>query len=317
MRVLLIGGAGYIGGATYDALIDSGEDVTIYDNLLYESRFLKPSKFIYGDIRDTDKLSNLAKGFDVIVFLAALVGDAACQVDVAHTNEINYLAVKNFVDRLDKKQKLIFISTCSVYGAQNDTLNENSSVSPLSAYASTKLLAERCVSDFGGMVFRLGTVYGKGDNYSRIRFDLIVNVLTLKAVVNQKISINGGDQWRPIISVKDVAAYIAEACENYYSDVFILGKENVLLRELGERVARCIPGTQVEYSDISVKDFRNYKVDNAKSLSTFCHKPLHSVESEVDELMNIIKNRRIINPDDPVYHNGSYLNMNKEVLNVR
>jgi len=313
-RILLVGGAGYIGGATYDLLIKKGYDVTIFDNLIYETRFLKPCNFIYGDIRETEKLINISKEFNIIIWLAALVGDAACQVDVNFTHQINYLSVKSYLEKLPDNKQFIFISTCSVYGAQNEVLNELSQTNPLSAYANTKLMAEQEVINFGGMIFRLGTVYGKGDDHSRIRFDLVVNVLTLKSVINQEIYINGGDQWRPIISVNDVAGYIAEGCNNYCSDIFILSRENVLLKDLGIKVAKCVPNTKLVFNEIPFQDFRNYKVDNSKSLNFFKYKPQYSVEHEVGILMKIIKEKRVMNPNDPIYHNGSFLNLNKEIL---
>ena len=180
-RVLVCGGAGYIGGLTCDTLIREGFDVTVYDNLLYENRYLKEIPFIYGDIRDTEKLYEVSKDFDVIVLMAALVGDPACSVDHKLTEEINYKAIKNFCEVVSPNKHLVFMSTCSVYGAQDGLLNEESSTNPLSSYASTKLQAEKHVLNLGGTVFRLGTVFGLGDTYSRLRMDLVVNVLTMKS----------------------------------------------------------------------------------------------------------------------------------------
>ena len=148
-KVLVIGGAGYIGGLAVDFLAQENYDVTVYDGLFYESRYLKPCNFVFGDIRNTQHLLDVAKDFDIIVYLAALVGDAACQVNLEHTENINHLAVKNFVQGLAPGKRLIFISTCSVFGAQEGLLNEDSSTNPLSAYASTKLKAEKWVQEYG------------------------------------------------------------------------------------------------------------------------------------------------------------------------
>ncbi len=181
-KVLVVGGSGYIGGLTCDYLIRDGFDVTVYDNLLYENRYLKDVKFIYGDIRDTEKLYEISNDFDVIVLMAALVGDPACSVDPSLTEEINFKSIKNFCDVVLPNKHLIFMSTCSVYGAQEGLLNEESPTNPLSSYASTKLAAEKYILEKGGTVFRLGTVFGLGDTYSRLRMDLVVNVITMKAV---------------------------------------------------------------------------------------------------------------------------------------
>lgn len=311
-KVLVVGGAGYIGGLTCDSLIKKGFNVTIYDSLLYESRFLKEIPFIYGDIRDTKRLVEVAKNFDTVVLMAALVGDPACSVDPLLTEEINYRAIRDFCDGITDNTHIVFMSTCSVYGAQDGLLNEDSSTNPLSSYASTKLRAEEHVLKKNGTVFRLGTVFGLGDTYSRIRLDLVVNVLTMKAVKEGKIRINGGNQWRPIIAVKDIAGYITEACEKKISGVYVLSKENVVIRELGERVAKLIPNTTIEYSEISFQDARNYQVDNSKSLKVFDYKPVVTVEEEVVRMIRLFEENRIENPEDKLYHNGVYLKNKKD-----
>ncbi len=310
-KVLLVGGAGYIGGLTADYLIREGFDVTVYDNLLYEERYLKEVNFIYGDIRDTKKLYQVSEDFDTIVLMAALVGDPACSVDPFLTEEINYTSIKNFCEVVSPKKHLIFMSTCSVYGAQDGILTEESNTNPLSSYASTKLMSEKHILDKNGTIFRLGTVFGLGDTYSRIRMDLVVNVLTMKAVKDGVITINGGNQWRPIISVKDIAEYITEACREKHRGVFILAKENVIIRELGERVAKLVPNTRINYTEISFQDARNYRVDNSKSLKVFKYKPQISVEDEVKRMFSLFNENRIGNPEDRTYHNGEFLTNKK------
>lgn len=311
-KVLVCGGAGYIGGLTCDFLIRDGFDVTVYDNLLYENRFLKDIPFIYGDIRDTEKLYETSKDFDVIVLMSALVGDPACSIDQSLTEEINYKAIKNFCDVVLPNKHLVFMSTCSVYGAQEGLLNEESQTNPLSSYASTKLASEKYILQKGGTVFRLGTVFGLGDTYSRLRMDLVVNVLTMRAVKENEITINGGEQWRPIIAVKDIAEYVTEACIEKYSGVFVLAKENVIIKELGERVAKLIPNTKINYTEISFQDARNYRVDNTKSLNTFKYQPQITVEDEVMRMVKMFKEQRVQNPEDNVYHNGAFLRNKKE-----
>jgi nucleoside-diphosphate-sugar epimerase len=157
-KVLVCGGSGYIGGLTCDYLIREGFDVTVYDNLLYENRFLKEIPFIYGDIRDTKLLSEVSKVIDVIVLMSALVGDPACSVDQKLTEEINYKAIKDFCEVVSPNKHLIFMSTCSVYGAQDGLLNEESTTNPLSSYASTKLAAEKLHAVYGQMKKEIGQV---------------------------------------------------------------------------------------------------------------------------------------------------------------
>lgn len=311
-KVLLVGGSGYIGGLTCDYLIRDGFNVTVYDNLLYENRFLKEVNFIYGDIRETEKLYEISKDFDIIILMAALVGDPACSVDHKLTEEINFKAIKNFCEVVSPNKHLIFMSTCSVYGAQDGLLNEESGTNPLSSYASTKLASEKYIQEKNGTIFRLGTVFGLGDTYSRLRMDLVVNVLTMKAIKDGEITINGGEQWRPIIAVKDIAEYVVEACKKKHSGIFVLSKENVLIRDLGERIVDIIPNTKINYTEISFQDARNYKVDNSKSLNIFEYKPQVTVEEEVLRMVKMFKEGRVMNPEDKVYHNGAFLKNKQE-----
>lgn len=311
-KVLVVGGAGYIGGLTCDYLINNGFDVTVYDNLLYENRYLKEIPFIYGDIRNTKMLLEKSNNFDIIILMAALVGDPACSVDPVLTEEINYTAIKNFCENVSSEKHLIFMSTCSVYGAQDGILDENSPTNPLSSYAATKLMAEKHVIEKNGTVFRLGTVFGVGDTYSRLRMDLVVNVLTMKAVKTGVITINGGEQWRPIIAVKDIAGYVTEACIENHRGVYVLSNESVVIKELGERIGKIIPNTEIKYTDISFQDARNYRVNNSKSLYVFKYRPIVSVEDEVHRLVKLFKENRVENPEDIVYHNGAYLRNMKE-----
>jgi nucleoside-diphosphate-sugar epimerase len=239
--------------------------------------------------------------------MAALVGDPACSIKLDLTEEINFIAIKNFCLNIDKNKHIIFMSTCSVYGAELEILNEESKTNPLSSYAKTKLLAEKYVEDIGGTIFRLGTVFGLGDTYSRLRMDLVVNVLTMKAILYNEINVNGGEQWRPIIAVKDISEYINEAVNRNIRGTYILCKENVIISELGERIVKIIPNTKINYSEISFQDARNYKVDNSKSITTFNYKPITTVEDEVLRIKNLIINNRLKNPEDIIYHNGLYL----------
>lgn len=311
-RVLVCGGSGYIGGLTCDYLLESGFEVTVYDNLLYENRYLKGIPFINGDIRDTEKLEKISRGFDVIVLMAALVGDPACSVDHKLTEEINYKAIKDFCEVVLPNKHIVFMSTCSVYGAQDGILDESSLTNPLSSYAVTKLQAEKHVLDLGGTVFRLGTVFGLGDTYSRLRMDLVVNVLTMKAIKYGEITINGGEQWRPIIAVKDIAGYVTEACKKEHEGIYVLSLENVIIKELGERVAKIIPNTKINYTEISFQDARNYRVDNSKSLKVFDYKANVTVEEEVLRMVGMFKDGRVKDPEDKVYHNGAYLTNKKK-----
>ena len=206
MKVLIVGGAGYVGGGIVD-LLSKENEVTVYDSLIYENSYRKNVDFIFGDIRDYKKINNILDQYDAVIWLAALVGDGACAINPALTHEINSETVKNLAKNF--KGKIVFLSTCSVYGAQEGILDESSEVNPLSEYASSKLIAEKYLADSDSIIFRLGTLFGIGDKFSRIRLDLVVNILTTKAYIDKKMSVFGGEQWRPLLHVKDVANAIA------------------------------------------------------------------------------------------------------------
>lgn len=302
-KILVIGGAGYIGGLVVDKLQESGFfELCVYDNLLYEERYLKPVPFVYGDIRDTKNLLNIATKFENVVFLAALVGDPACNVNPALTEEVNFQAVKRFCQGY--KDHVVFMSTCSVYGANSEVVYEDGKTNPLSSYASTKLKAEKYID---GTIFRLGTVYGVGDNFSRIRADLVVNTLTIKAFTEGEITINGGEQYRPIISVKDIANYVVEACDRKIKGSFNLHYKNVRIAELANDIEKEFPSVKIKYIDQMYQDERNYKVESKDLHNIFYYKAKVTVAEEIKELHSLLKEKRIKNPHDINYNNGLFL----------
>ena len=224
-KILVVGGAGYVGGVIVDILLKKKKyDVTVFDNLLYEDSYRKDCKFIFGDIRDNKFYKSSLNNYDSIIWLAALVGDGACSINPNLTNEINFETLKKL--KKNYRKKIIFISTCSVYGAQEGILNENSSVNPLSYYASSKLKCEKILKNTNSIIFRLGTLFGVSDNYSRIRMDLVVNTLCAKAFFEKKLSVFGGDQFRPILHVKDVGRAIEIAINSNRKGIYNLSYKN-------------------------------------------------------------------------------------------
>jgi nucleoside-diphosphate-sugar epimerase len=306
-KIAILGGCGYIGGLTCNILSQKFTDIVIYDNLLYEDRFLKPLPFVFGDIRDTKKVIETSRDCDTVVLLSAIVGDPACNVNQELAEEVNFVAVKKICKNLEPNKHIIFASTCSVYGANEEMVTEESKTCPLSCYASTKLKAEKYVLDRGGCVFRLGTVFGVGDNFSRIRADLVVNTLTVKAFTEGKITVNGGEQWRPIISVTDIGKYILEACEKKHQGLYNLGYKNVIIRDLADDIVKIFPDTTINTINQSFQDGRNYKVSTEKSRKIFDHVPQITVLEEVIKMSNLLKEGRIKDPNSILYNNGLYM----------
>jgi len=304
MKILVVGGAGYVGGGIVDTLSEKNE-ITVYDSLIYESAYRKDVNFIYGDIRDYKKINSILNNFDAVVWLAALVGDGACSINPTLTHEINSETVKNLVKNFNGK--IIFLSTCSVYGAQEGVLDENSEVNPLSEYASSKLIAEKYLEESDAIIFRLGTLFGISDQFSRIRLDLVVNILTTKALVDKKMSVFGGDQWRPLLHVKDVANAIEHNISSNTKGIFNLHYKNFKIIEIAEKIKEKIPDVSIETTPLPFQDARNYQVSSDKlKLETGFEASIELTQG-IEEMYNLISSNRIKDINDPRYSNQNFL----------
>lgn len=306
-KILIVGGAGYIGGYLTD-IVTNNFKTTIVDNLLYENRFLKNVDFINFDVKNyDDKLKTIIDQYDIIVWLAAIVGDGACEVDKKITKIVNEDSVKWLVDNFQHK-KLIFTSTCSVYGINDDLISEDAAPNPLSTYAETKLKAEQYIinNHSNYLIYRLGTLYGTGDAFARIRLDLVVNYLTYLATYEKPLTVFGGNQWRPLLHVKDVGHAIKFGIENNLNGLYNLSSENVIIKNIADKIKFYIPKTTINYVDIKTQDARNYRVKNEKILSTGWT-PLFNINDGIKEINYILSSNRIKNPLDIIYHNANFL----------
>ena len=312
MKILIVGGAGYVGGYVTDLLIETNNEIIIYDNLLYEDQFQKNVNFVYGDVRDYKKIQKYFDWADTVVWMAALVGDGACSINPVITNQVNFESVENLAKNFNGK--IVFFSTCSVYGAQDNILDENSNTNPLSVYASTKLSAEKILLNKNSLIFRLGTLFGIGDTFSRIRMDLVVNVLTAKAITEKKLTVFGGRQFRPLLHVKDAARMIILATESEKTGIYNLHSENIKIIDLAERVKKKFENVLIEKVDIKFQDARNYRVNGDKLKKDFDFVPKYSVEDGVTEIKKNIFEKRIKDINDPRYTNQKYLEIFKSNL---
>lgn len=304
MKVLIVGGAGYVGGGIVDLLTKENE-VTVYDSLIYENSYRKNVDFIFGDIRDYKKINNILDQYDAVIWLAALVGDGACAINPALTHEINSETVKNLAKNF--KGKIVFLSTCSVYGAQEGILDESSEVNPLSEYASTKLIAEKYLADSDSIIFRLGTLFGIGDKFSRIRLDLVVNILTTKAYIDKKMSVFGGEQWRPLLHVKDVANAIAHTLDTQTNGVFNLHYKNFKIIEIANEIKNKISDVEIETTPLPFQDARNYQVSSDKLKDATGFQATVDLTQGINEMYELISSNRIKDINDPRYSNQNFL----------
>jgi nucleoside-diphosphate-sugar epimerase len=292
-RVLVVGGAGYIGGWLTDRLIEAGHETRVYDLLLYEERFLKDVDFVAGDVLDHERLRPHLEWADAVVWLAALVGDPACALNPVVTQKINVDMISWLCEVFDGR--IVFPSTCSVYGANDDEVDEGSETDPLSLYASGKLQAEGVILGKrpDSLIFRLATIAGVGDSYSRIRMDLVVNLLVMRAKLVGQVQVFGGKQYRPILHVRDVATAIVPQIESSASGIFNLGAENSTITSIAHRVIERVGVGEVEQIDVPFQDTRNYRVSFTRAEHELGFKANYSVEDAIDQVAWLIDNGRV------------------------
>lgn len=321
MKVCVTGGAGYIGDAAVKNLLDQKHYVTILDNLMYGGMYIRQHpklKFVCGDITDVNLLRELVPQHDAILHLAAIVGDGACAADPERTIAVNLDATVKIAELcvLYNKQ-LTFASTCSVYGASNEYLTEDSPTNPLSLYAGTKLKAEEFVREVPHhYIFRLGTLFGLSTEHARFRSDLIVNILTLKAVMGQKLTVFGGEQYRPLLHVRDAGELMSTSCVRKISPfakgkdtygTYILARQNSTILEIAQIIASVcnIPFREIEITELPFEDQRNYRVSSSRRGNYWLTRIPLSIG--VYEIAQVAKEGRIADVWNKAYHNAKYI----------
>jgi nucleoside-diphosphate-sugar epimerase len=302
-HILVVGGAGYLGSALVPMLLEHGYRVRVLDSLLFGKASLRPvekdSNFelVVGDVRDIQGVVKAVKGCDAVIHLAAIVGDPACEENRQLAAEINRAATSMLIDvgRGYGIQRFLFASTCSVYGASDFLMDEHAQVAPISLYAQTKVDSERLLlnakgAGFHPTILRLATLFGMSP---RPRFDLVVNLLTARAIRSGKITIFNGEQWRPFMHVHDAArAFIACLQANNVGvvsgEIFNAGSYglNHRLSEVAQMISGIIPALEVEY--VENADRRNYRVSFDKihtRLGFVCEKTLEQGILETAEMV--------------------------------
>ncbi len=319
--VVVTGGAGYIGSILVRRLLSAGEHVRVVDRMLHGAHGLVGLEgearlgIVTRDLRDPRTHDEAMEGADTVIHLSAIVGDKACAQDEEVAVQTNWTATVAFARRAAALgvRRFVFASTCSVYGeGRNELLTETSPVRPLSLYAETRRHAEIGILELVGkepfepVILRFGTVYGLSP---RMRFDLVVNLLTLRAVRNGEITIFGGSQWRPFVHVAD----IARALELALSETLPLEGEPILnvgdnlenyqLRDLKEEYERVIPGVRVRMAE-EATDPRTYRVSFDRIERLWGFRASRRVPDGILEIANAIRAGAIPDPDHPRYVNA-------------
>jgi Nucleoside-diphosphate-sugar epimerases len=321
MKVVILGGAGYLGGSLAPILLDQGHQVTVFDNLSFGSAAVSPLlsrdgfKLQVGDLRDISAVSATVRRQDAVILLASLVGEPACDRNPDETVDINYLATVNAMKAAIYfgVKRFIFSSTDSCYGAQeNVNLTEESPMKPISLYAELKarveaeFLALPHGADFHPTVLRLATLYGLSP---RMRFDLVINLLTREAVVGSGAKIFSGEQWRPLVHVRDAARAFALALsapeEKVSGQIFNVGsnEQNVQFKHLRDILLEAIPGAAIETVP-QPPDLRDYHVCFDKINQVFNFIPNLSPKDGIGEIREALLNGLFGDPYDQQYRNA-------------
>jgi nucleoside-diphosphate-sugar epimerase len=295
-KVLVTGGAGYIGSVLTKALLDEGHQVRVLDNFRYNQNSLLDCCYsenfsvMRGDCRSKDTLSKAIKDIDVIIHLAALVGAPICNADPVGAQTTNHDAVKLLLSIRSKDQKILFPCTNSGYGIgeKGKYCTEDTPLKPISLYGITKVDAEKAILESGNSIsFRLATVFGVSP---RMRTDLLVNDFVQRAVRDKYLVIFEGSFKRNYLHIRDVARVFLHGIENF--DAMKgrpynvgLSDANLSKLELCQLIKKHIPEFSFMESPIGEDpDKRDYIVSNERIEKTG-FKPKYSIDFGIDELI--------------------------------
>ena len=303
-RILITGGAGYIGSKLVTKLLDHNFLVTVIDVLKFSSRSLnhlfnnKNFTFVKGDVRNKELMKNLVQKNEFIIPLAALVGAPLCKKNKKEAISVNLESIKLLMKIINKKNKIIYLTTNSGYGVgeKNKYCNEESPLNPISLYGKTKVEAEKIIMKSRNSIgFRLATVFG----YSyRMRTDLLVNNFVFKSIRDKRLIIYEPHFRRNFIHVNDVIDCIIYSINNFNhlkSNVYNLGLSTANLSKLmlAKKIKQKLKYLKIKIiKNIKDPDQRDYYVSN-KKIEKRGFKAKIKIESGIDELINVFNNTKV------------------------
>jgi nucleoside-diphosphate-sugar epimerase/CBS domain-containing protein len=317
-RVLVVGGAGYLGSVLTQRLLLRGFRVRVLDSFIYGRRsldFLSDAEnleIVEGDLRNIHTCVSSLEETDAVILLAAIVGDPASKVRPTETIETNVLAAQALASacKLNHINRFLYASTCSVYGTGASQLDEQASLNPVSLYARTKIESEKIILGMGDEYFsptilRMGTLYG----YSpRMRFDLVVNTMSMKSFVDGRIQVFGGKQWRPLLGVEDAADVYIRCVEASLGEVgnqvFNVGSDdqNYQIDDVAEAIGVALGGIPISRDSTNL-DARNYRVSFGKLTHTLGFAPRQRIETAARAIFEKLHSGVIRNPALRIYYN--------------
>ncbi len=301
-KVLITGGAGYIGSLLTPQLLEDGYEITIYDIMFFGDDFLPKDHpkltVIEGDLRDTPRLAEALKGHDAVINLACISNDASFELDERLSATVNLDAFEPAVmaAKAAGVRRFIYASTSSVYGVSDaPDVTEDHPLVPLTLYNKYKgmcepLLLKHADEDFVGVVFRPATVCGYAP---RQRLDLSVNILTNHAVTNKKITVYGGAQLRPNLHIQDYVdlckVLLIAPDEKIANEIFNCGYQNMSIMELAHLVKKVVEEELPEKAPVEIvttltDDNRSYHINSDKIKRVLGFQPTHTIEKAIRDL---------------------------------
>ena len=322
-KVLITGGAGYVGSLLTPTLLEAGHEVVVYDIMYFGNRHLplrhSGLTVVDGDIRDAGKFRAACDGVDAVVHLACISNDPSFELNDSLSTSINFDCFEPLVIAAKERgvRRFVYASTSSVYGVSHaPKVTEDHPLVPLTHYNKFKGLCEPLMfkhqaEDFTCVTIRPSTVCGYAP---RCRLDLIVNILTNHAVQNGKITVFGGEQYRPNLHIKDmVRLYILlleVPSEMIAGETFNAGYRNMKVMEIAKVVKRVVEEVLPELAPIEIErtpsdDNRSYRIDSEKIAAALGFQPKFTVEDAVRDLCQAFKEGKL--PDS--FNNDWYFNV--------
>jgi nucleoside-diphosphate-sugar epimerase len=317
-RVLVTGGAGYIGSVLTHKLLELGHQVVVLDNLYYTDIGIRDLRqhaslnIVAADIRDLPALRRSLEGIDCVIHLAALANDPSAELNLDLTRQINLETYPIILEEAVKAgvSRFINISSIAVYGINYDNnATEADALNPLTEYAACKAKGEeivrRCNSDsFTTVSLRCGTVCGWSP---RMRFDLSTNTLAAYAIANRQLAIWGGDQKRPQIHIDDITdiviSLLAIPAEKVGGKLFNAAGSNTTVSEIAETIQAVMGGELILTNAPARNDERTYHVSSDKIARELGLTTRKTIRDAVVDIKKAYESGLWSNPDDPLYHN--------------
>ena len=293
MRILITGGAGYLGSKLTETLLSQGHNVIIYDNLFFGSKGVVPFldnpkyKFIKSTIKNFGLIETVIKEVEYIIHLAAIVGEPSCKqyessvygVNTGATNWISECAYNYDIP-------LLFLSTCSNYGKTDKVVTEDSPLDPLGLYADSKIQAEKVVLENEYLVLRMSTLFGVS---YRVRYDITINDFVYQYYRDKLLKVYGEDTWRPYLHIEDACNMIVQSMDKDLRGVYNVGFNdlNYQKKEIVNTIVDYLGEGKLEY--VKFDDPRNYKVNFDKIQKELSYQYQFSLEDGIRELYEKIQ----------------------------